>query len=202
MTSSRSRPGSARRGAGRSGRDGRHHAPRSAPVEATARAVNVDELKPWSIVDTRYCSSARACSAGGSCPVSIQRWLAAQPRSARGGTGVWPSRRRCNAQASVGVTAHRYSASARRWPGRGRSGRRPRAVPASDSAVHGASMGGAMTAMSEQGHDRLGQLAQRPYLLDEGGALRHGRRQPASMRSRHTSSSGRLRARLDREYWR
>jgi len=34
--------------------------PRSAPVEVITRAVNVDALKPWSIVEIWYCSTARA----------------------------------------------------------------------------------------------------------------------------------------------
>jgi len=29
------------------------------------RAVKVDALKPWSMVEMRYCSTARACSAVG-----------------------------------------------------------------------------------------------------------------------------------------
>ena len=33
--------------------------PRSAPVEVMTRAVKVDALKPWSIVEMRYCSIAR-----------------------------------------------------------------------------------------------------------------------------------------------
>ncbi len=36
-------------------------APRSAPVEVTTRAVNVEALKPWSIVRIMYCSIALAC---------------------------------------------------------------------------------------------------------------------------------------------
>ena len=45
----------------------------SAPVEAITRAVKVEALKPWSTVATRYCSMARACSGGGSAPVSMCR---------------------------------------------------------------------------------------------------------------------------------
>ena len=48
-------------------------AARSAPVEVMTRAVKVEELNPWSMVRMRYCSSARASSAAGSCPVSIHR---------------------------------------------------------------------------------------------------------------------------------
>ena len=40
-------------------------AARSAPVDVITRAVNVDALKPWSIVEMRYCSTARACSGVG-----------------------------------------------------------------------------------------------------------------------------------------
>ena len=43
-------------------------AARSAPVEVMTRAVNVDALKPWSMVEMRYCSTARACSAVGTSP--------------------------------------------------------------------------------------------------------------------------------------
>jgi len=32
------------------------------------RAVNVDALNPWSIVEMRYCSTARACSGVGTVP--------------------------------------------------------------------------------------------------------------------------------------
>ena len=39
--------------------------PMSAPVEATTRAVNVDALKPWSIVEIRYRSTAQTCSSAG-----------------------------------------------------------------------------------------------------------------------------------------
>ena len=45
----------------------------SAPVEATTRAVNVDALKPWSIVEMRYRSMAQTCSSAGGAPCSIQR---------------------------------------------------------------------------------------------------------------------------------
>lgn len=48
-------------------------APRSAPVEAITRAVNVEALNPWSTVSIRYCSTARAASGGGVSPVIIQR---------------------------------------------------------------------------------------------------------------------------------
>ena len=41
-------------------------AARSAPVLAMTRAVKVEALKPWSIVATRYCSTARASRAVGS----------------------------------------------------------------------------------------------------------------------------------------
>ena len=67
-------------------------APTSAPVEAMTRAVNVDALKPWSMVAIRYCSRARARSGSGSSPVSIQRRLAAVPRSGRGSIGSRPCR--------------------------------------------------------------------------------------------------------------
>ena len=43
--------------------------PRSAPVEVMTRAVNVDALKPWSMVEMRYCSIARAYSGRGVTPV-------------------------------------------------------------------------------------------------------------------------------------
>ncbi len=46
-------------------------APRSAPVEVTTRAVNVEALKPWSMVRIMYCSIARACASVGSAPVSM-----------------------------------------------------------------------------------------------------------------------------------
>ena len=42
-------------------------APRSAPVDAITRAVNVEELKPWSIVEIRYRSSAQTCCGSGRC---------------------------------------------------------------------------------------------------------------------------------------
>ena len=42
--------------------------PRSAPVDVITRAVNVDALKPWSIVEIRYCSTARAYSGFGTSP--------------------------------------------------------------------------------------------------------------------------------------
>lgn len=45
----------------------------SAPVEATTRAVNVEALKPWSTVEIRYCSTARARAGSGSEPVSMYR---------------------------------------------------------------------------------------------------------------------------------
>ena len=43
----------------------------SVPVEAMTRAVNVELLKPWSTVEMRYYSIARACSGVGSVPVSM-----------------------------------------------------------------------------------------------------------------------------------
>jgi len=46
-------------------------APRSAPVEVMTRAVNVDELKPWSMVEMRYFSSARALAGSGTSPLSM-----------------------------------------------------------------------------------------------------------------------------------
>ena len=46
---------------------------RSAPVEVMTRAVNVEALKPWSIVSIWYCSTARAVSGSGRSPVSIHR---------------------------------------------------------------------------------------------------------------------------------
>lgn len=45
----------------------------SAPVEAITLAVNVEALKPWSMVETRYRSTAAARSASGSSPVSMYR---------------------------------------------------------------------------------------------------------------------------------
>ncbi len=48
-------------------------APRSAPVDVTTRAVNVEALKPWSTVVIWYCSTARALSGSGSSPVSMYR---------------------------------------------------------------------------------------------------------------------------------
>ena len=45
----------------------------SAPDEVMTRAVNVEALKPWSMVVIWYCSTARAFSASGSSPVNIQR---------------------------------------------------------------------------------------------------------------------------------
>ena len=42
-------------------------APRSAPVDVMTRAVNVDALKPWSIVEMRYCST-RGRVLGGRAP--------------------------------------------------------------------------------------------------------------------------------------
>ena len=47
--------------------------PTSAPVQVTTRAVNVEALKPWSIVATRYRSSAATRRGSGSDPVSIHR---------------------------------------------------------------------------------------------------------------------------------
>ena len=47
--------------------------PRSAPVDVITRAVKVDELNPWSVVEIRYCSMARACSGSGTSPVSMYR---------------------------------------------------------------------------------------------------------------------------------
>ena len=40
-------------------------AARSAPVEVMTRAVNVEALKPWSMVSIWYCSTARALSGSG-----------------------------------------------------------------------------------------------------------------------------------------
>ena len=51
--------------------------PMSEPVDVTTRAVNVEELNPWSMVRIRYCSSARAARAAGRSPVSICRYAAA-----------------------------------------------------------------------------------------------------------------------------
>src|SRR4051794_2856845 len=76
---------------------------RSAPVEATTRAVNVDAAKPWSTVATRYCSIARASSASGTRPVTRWTHWAAAPRSGRGASGSCPDRSRCSAARSVGV---------------------------------------------------------------------------------------------------
>ena len=45
----------------------------SAPVEVMTRAVNVDALKPWSMVVIWYCSTPRPGSGSGSSPVIIQR---------------------------------------------------------------------------------------------------------------------------------
>ena len=42
-------------------------------MEATTRAVKVDALNPWSIVETRYAFTARTAAADGSDPVSIHR---------------------------------------------------------------------------------------------------------------------------------
>ena len=47
--------------------------PRSAPVEVMTRAVKVEELNPWSVVEIRYCSMARAWSGSGTSPVSMYR---------------------------------------------------------------------------------------------------------------------------------
>ena len=43
-------------------------APRSAPVDVMTRAVNVDALNPWSIVEMRYFSTPAACSGRGTSP--------------------------------------------------------------------------------------------------------------------------------------
>ena len=48
-------------------------APRSAPVEVTARATKVDALKPWSMPRIRYCSMARARAGSGSVPSTMKR---------------------------------------------------------------------------------------------------------------------------------
>ena len=48
-------------------------APMSAPVEAITRAVKVEALKPWSMVEMRYCSTARAWSGSGTSPLSMYR---------------------------------------------------------------------------------------------------------------------------------
>ena len=48
-------------------------AARSAPVEVMTRAVKVDELKPWSMVRIRYCSTRPGLWPPGSAPVSIHR---------------------------------------------------------------------------------------------------------------------------------
>ena len=45
----------------------------SAPVLVTTRAVNVDAMKPWSMVATRYVSSARTARGSASWPVTIRR---------------------------------------------------------------------------------------------------------------------------------
>ena len=42
-------------------------------VEVTTRAVNVDALNPWSTVEIRYFSTARACFGWGTSPVSMYR---------------------------------------------------------------------------------------------------------------------------------
>jgi len=44
-----------------------------APVLATTRDVKVDALNPWSMVATRYFSTAAACFASGTVPVAIWR---------------------------------------------------------------------------------------------------------------------------------
>ncbi|CAM5482857.1 hypothetical protein STENM36S_06467 [Streptomyces tendae] len=43
----------------------------SAPVDAMTRAVKVDALNPWSMVEIRYCSIARVRASSGSSPVSM-----------------------------------------------------------------------------------------------------------------------------------
>ena len=48
-------------------------AARSAPVEAMTRAAKVEALNPWSMVSTRYSSTARTWAAGASSPDSIHR---------------------------------------------------------------------------------------------------------------------------------
>ncbi len=45
--------------------------PTSAPVEATTRAVKVEALKPWSMVEVMYDSIARTRAASASSPVSM-----------------------------------------------------------------------------------------------------------------------------------
>ena len=79
--------------------------------------VNVDALKPWSMVVTRYVSSARANSGSGSSPLSIHSRFAPEPKSPRGSTGFSPRAPRCSAATMLGVTAARRMASARRRSG-------------------------------------------------------------------------------------
>ena len=45
----------------------------SAPVEAITRAAKVEALNPWSTVEMRYCSMARATWGSGTSPVSMNR---------------------------------------------------------------------------------------------------------------------------------
>ena len=82
-------------------------APRSAPVEVMTRAVNVDALKPWSIVEMRYFSTAgrvlgAAARRRASCRGSSRR--SRGRRAASIGSRPWRSRH--SAQISVGTTAH------------------------------------------------------------------------------------------------
>ena len=51
--------------------------PMSEPVDVITREVNVEELKPWSMVRIKYCSSALAVRGAGRSPVSICRYAAA-----------------------------------------------------------------------------------------------------------------------------
>ena len=63
----------------------------SAPVEATTRAVNVEALKPWSIVRIMYCSTARTCSGVARTPVVSYRYDAVWPSDGSGSTGSSPA---------------------------------------------------------------------------------------------------------------
>ena len=89
-------------------------AARSAPVEVMTRDVNVEALKPWSMVRIWYCSTARALSGVGALAGEHpQVVLAVAERRDRASTGSRPCASRCSAMISVGTAAHTCRALAR-----------------------------------------------------------------------------------------
>ena len=148
------------------------------------RAVNVEALKPWSMVSIWYCSTARATSGSGRSPRQHPQVVVAVAEVGVGVDGVQPL-----AQAVQGhdERRHRRADAAGRWTAALRAamsshGRKPWLWPTSDTALRSWSMSGPPDAAmlgQQPTHRRRGRCAAAAHLVGERPAL--GRRRQVAL---------------------